>query len=101
MHANRTTSFFMIPTLPMAEKSHHLSGNKQQGVCQDHTLHFQESFHECSICDFFFSSDEYLPDVSQQQDLEGFSRTSVKTPATSHRSIDFTSFLLRGPPYIS
>jgi len=96
-----STIFLLILTLPMAVKTIHLSGSNQHVVCHDHTLHFHESFHECSICDFFFSSDEYLPDVSQQQDLEGFSRTSVKTPATSHRSIDFTSFLLRGPPYIS
>lgn len=96
-----STIFLLILALPMAVKTIHISGSNQHVVCHDHTLHFHESYHECSICDFYFTSDDYISDTTWLQDLEGFCRTSVKTPATPLRSVDFTSFLLRAPPYIS
>lgn len=93
--------FLLVLAFPIAVKTIHISGSNKHVVCHDHTLHFHEEYHECTICDFYFAPYDLVPDSPV---LSGFEDLYVKSVYSDRTDYDFSGYIffqLRAPPYHS
>ena len=94
-------SMLMLALLlfPIADKSVHEYAHLNEDHCEIKSLHFCEAEHQCTVCDYVFSSSSTPPKTQDQLTI------------FANKSIDFESILvfntiispkfslsLRGPP---